>query len=221
MRMRVLALAAVAVAAGAASAPAEGRPPLQVRVSEALVPCVAALAHAGVTGIAFDVAAGGLEPGESVDVLVASDVEVTRAIESGLAVEDSDVDLVRVPWVLRVEPGNPLGLRGLADLASSGEAVAVLDGPAAYEARRRLGEQTVSAERLRPSRRTEELAAARVAVVPLSLALGAEHVVLDDVRPLVARAAVATRAPQPEAARALVAFLASERGRQALASCGE
>lgn len=220
MWMRVFAVAAVLGAATAAPGPAGSQPPLQLRVSEALVPCVAALAHAGVTGIAFDVTPGGLEPGEAIDVLVASDVEVTRAIERGLAVEGSDVDLVRVPWVLRVEPGNPLGLRGLADLARL-EAVAVLDGPAAYEAQRRLGEQAVPAERLRPSRRTEELAAARVAVVPLSLALGAEHVALADVRPLVARAVVATRAPQPEAARAFAAFLASEPGRKALAACGE
>src|SRR5262249_18106906 len=119
-------------------APAPAPEPLAVRASEALVPCAAA------AGRAFERASGrpvAVQPGlvgTSADALVASGIEMTRAIEGGAAVDGSEVSVARIPWVLVLPTGNPAGIRGLSDLDREGVAVEIPAGAAAYEAKRAL-----------------------------------------------------------------------------------
>src|SRR3990172_11472168 len=108
--IRILLL--LALAGGAAGA-AEHR--LIVRASPLFPSCVEASARSyAARGVR--VGAGG---GEA-DVLVASDVEVTRALETGMAFLDSDVDVARVPWVLRVPAGNPSRVASLDQALAQG-----------------------------------------------------------------------------------------------------
>jgi hypothetical protein len=188
---------------------------LSVRASQAVLPCAAAAAReyaqARVT-----VAPGGFRDLAGADAFVGADVEVTRALESGAAVLESEVDIASVPWVLVVASGNPLGLRGTADLQGTGSEVWVLGGVAGSTARRTLAE--LPPDRVRESEDPQALRGASVALVPLSLAGSGERLATD-VPPLVARAAVAERAPHAEAAQAFVRYLASEPGQRAFAAC--
>lgn len=210
----------LALAGGPTCASAGGsEKALRVRASEAVAPCVAAAgrAYAAATGRLVSVETGSLrDPGPAEVLVSANPVEMTRALEGGAAVEGSEVDVARIPWVLAVSPGNPLRLHGLADLGRPGLEVWILGGPAAYEARRALAAHPP--ERLQEATEAAALRSAAVALVPLSLAGGAERVAVD-VPPLVAQAAVATRSARPEASRAFVRFLGEGAGQRAFAAC--
>jgi hypothetical protein len=151
-----------------------------------------------------------------VDVMVGSAVELTRALESGAADLESDVDVARVPWVVQVRPGGPASVRQAADVAASGAEVTIPDSPAAYEARRWAVDKGGGRVREASGRALREAA---VALVPLSLA-GAGERLRVDVPPLIVRAAVAAAPGHAADARALVAFLASDAGQKAFAACG-
>jgi ABC-type molybdate transport system substrate-binding protein len=212
---RGLALAGIVGAASlAAAGPAAV---LKVRATEAVAPCVAAAARSYelASGERVVVETGRATDETRADVLASSAVEMTRALESGRAVAGSEEDVARIPWVLSVQEGNPLGVSGLADLERPGVEVTVFAGPAAYEARRALRGRAV-----RETSDAKALRAAPVALVPLSLAGPGPRLPVE-VPAIEARAAVATSAGRPEAALAFVRFLASERGQDAFASCGE
>ncbi len=191
---------------------------LRVVATEAVAPCVRPAAQVFARrGTAVDVLVGRLADDRRADVLVASSVGITRAIEAGRAEEGSDVDIASIPWVLAVEPGGPRGLGRLEDLRRTSGEVLVLGGAAAYEARRALAE--LPEIEVHESTDAATLASASVAVIPLSLARGTGHVSLD-IPPVVARAAVTRRPPRPADAAAFVGFLASEEGRRVFAACG-
>jgi len=201
---------------GVSSAPAAS---LTVRASDAAAPCAAAAAeaYARTTGRSVSVEAGVVTAPAPVDVTVAFDVEMTRVVEGGLAVDGSEKDVARVPWVLAVPAGNPAGIRGLDDIKRAAE-VWVLGGPAAHEARRAAA--ALAEGRLHESTDAATLRQANVALVPLSIAGRGERIAVD-VRPLVAEAAVAAQSVRPDEARDFVAFLASEAGQKAFAACGQ
>jgi extracellular solute-binding protein len=188
--------------------------PVQVRATRETAPCVrAALAASPRWREAARLEeAAPRDPGPA-DVLVASEIELTRALESGSAVANSDADLARIPWVFH-GPGTR-GLNVAAVASDPPVRVTLPAGPAAYEARRAL-----SASRLVEVSDTRALRAATLALVPLSLAGEGPTVPAATVPPLIARTALATGARQPEAGRALVDYLASEAGQRAFAACG-
>ncbi len=195
---------------------AQAEDPLRVRATAEVAPCVTA-ASAGPGGKVTLETTGLREPGP-VDVLVGTSVEMTRALEGGQGVVNSDVDIAEIPWVLSVASGNPLRVRNLADVREKGVEVMVLAGPAAYEARRALaGGGTV---RVRESTDRQTLRAASVALLPLSLAGSGERIAVPEVPALRATAAVAVGAAQPERAAQFVRFLGSEAGQRAFAACG-
>ena len=212
--MRTFLAALLLVGTGVASA--EPAPVLRVRATEAMAPCLAAAT------LAFTAGAGrgpSLETGDladaTADVLVGSAIEVTRALESGRAENDSDVEIASVPWVLVLGDTAPV-LQSLKEIAAAGLEVEVPAGPASYEARRAL--VAAAAGRVRESD-AKALRKAGIALVPLSLA-GPGRRIAVEVPPLVAQAAVGARAVSPETARAFVAFLGGENGRRAFAGCG-
>jgi hypothetical protein len=194
---------------------ADPGPVLRVRATEAMAPCLVAATRALPAGPGRS---STLETGDladaTADVLVGSAVEITRALESGLALFDSDVDIASVPWVLVLGEKAP-DLHSLKEVAAAGLEVEVPAGPASYEARRALA--AASAGRVRESDALA-LRKAGIALVPLSLA-GPGRRIAVDVPALLAQAAVGARAASPEAARALAAFLGGENGRRAFAEC--
>jgi hypothetical protein len=206
--------AAVAVVAVLAAA---GTPsvPLRVRASSVVAPCVEAAVHAWPEGRGVQVETASASAPGPADVIVASAVELTRALEGGAAEVGSDVDIARVPWVVQVRPGGPSSVRRASDLATAGAEVAIPDSPAAYEARRWAAASGGGRFREMHGR---ELREAAVALVPLSLAGPGERLAVD-VPPIVVRAAVAAEPARPADARLLVAFLASETGQKAFAAC--
>jgi hypothetical protein len=209
--------AALAVLLAASpGAAAGGADEIQVRVSPAVAPCVAAAARA-YTGPGRPRLETGLLKERAPAVIVGSSVEVDRVLDAGGALHDTDVDLAHIPWVLTVAAGHGAPPQGLAGLAASTADVAVLAGPEAYAARRAL--QGIPERRLREGTEPGVLRSAPLALVPLSLA-GKGEQVATDVPPLRARAAVARAGAASPAARAFVAFLASEAGRAAFAVCG-
>lgn len=207
----------LALAAALLALPFAADPPgrLRVRASSVVAPCVEAAARAwpGPRSAVHVETAGPLTPGPA-DVLVASSVELTRALEGGTAEEGTDVDVARVPWVMQVRSGGAK-IRGAADLATSGVEVTVPDSPAAYEARRWVA--AAGGGRVREAT-GRELSEAPVAVIPLSLAGAGERIAVD-IPSMVVRAALALRPERPGEARAFVAFLASEPGQKAFAEC--
>jgi hypothetical protein len=213
----LLAVPAAAPAAAPAADPA-GRA-LRVTANEAFLPCVSAAGRAYTRASGTPVLAGaGPADGEAADVLVGSSLEINRALESGAARTDSDVVIARVPWVLVVvEKGVSVAIESLSDLRASGATVEVLGGPAAHEARRALG--VLPPERVRETRDIAALRSSRLALVPLPLA-GAGRRIPVDIAPLVAAAAVVKTPQKAEAALAFVAWLGSDAGQQAFASCG-
>ena len=219
--MRRFLVALLLVASGvttavARRAAAELAPALRVRATEAMAPCIATAMHAftGGSGRSPSVETGDLADATA-DVLVGSAVEVTRALESGRAQNDSDVEIASVPWVLVLGEAAP-ALQSLKDVAAAGLEVEIPAGPVSYEARRAL--VAAAAGRVRESD-ASALRKAGIALVPLSLA-GPGRRIAVDVPALVAEAAVGARAASPEAARAFVAFLGGESGRRAFAECG-
>jgi hypothetical protein len=207
----------------AAPHPGAGSPrgdaPLLVRATAAAAPCVraAAEAYAGGSGRRIALETGALHPPGSADVVVGADVEMTHVLEAGEALEESEAEIARIPWVLSVPPGSPLKVERLTDLETSEQEVAVLAGEEAHEARRALG--SLPAERVRATADTAALKAAALALVPLSLAGPGERV-KTDLRPLTVSAAVTARSARRAEARAFVQFLASEPGKRAFAACG-
>jgi accessory colonization factor AcfC len=188
---------------------------LVVRASEAAAPCVQAAARADSAPAGVVVETGELRSGTA-DVLVGSSVEITRAVESDRALDEAETDIARIPWVLAVAGGNPLKLGSLDDLAAADADVAVLGGPAAYEARRALALHRK--ERVHETTDASALSSAAVALVPLSLAGSGERVAVE-IPPLVIRAVVAASARRPEEARAFLRFLGSISGQKAFAAC--
>jgi hypothetical protein len=144
------------------------------------------------------------------DLLVASEVELTRALESGAAEPRSDVDLARIPWVFR-------GAQAAASSSLAGRAVTIPDGPVSYEVRRKLRE---GGSTVREASDVRGLREASLALVPLSLAGEGPRVEAEGVPPLIARAALAIGAKSPREAQALLAYLTSEDGQRAFATCG-
>lgn len=213
---RLVSLAILLLTAAPLLRAAEARA-LRVRASGAVVPCVEAAARAYPT-VRVSVETGGFQELDRADAFVASAVEMTRALESGNAVMGTEVDVATIPWVLSVEPGNPLGMRGLADLARPGFKVSILAGLAAYEARRAI--QGLPPDRVLETADPRALRGAPVALVPLSLAGDGERIAVE-VPPIVARAAVTAGSTRSEASRAFVAFLGSETGQRAFAGCGK
>ena len=188
---------------------------LRVRATAVVAPCVRAALRvfpAPRGGVTVEVAAASA-PGPA-DVIVGSAVELTRALESGAAEANSDVDVARVPWVLQGRAGGA-SIRRAEDLTSSPVEVAVPDSPAAYEAFR-WAEATTGGRARRASAR--ELRDAPVVLVPLSLAVAGERVAVD-VPPLVARAALAAQPARRGSAQALLSFLTSKAGQEAFAAC--
>ena len=207
---------AAAVLSAILAAPARSPPGLRVRASSVVAPCVEAAVRAWPAARApVDVETAGLLTPGPVDVLVASAVELTRALEGGAAEPGSDVDIARVPWVMQVRGGGAASIRRAADLAGSGLEVIVPESPASYEAWRWA--RSTSGGRVR-SATGRALREAPVAVVPLSLAAPGDRMSVD-VPPIVVRAATGVAPGRPEDARALVAFLASEPGQKAFAEC--
>jgi hypothetical protein len=188
---------------------------LRVRASFVVAPCVEAAVAAwpGPHAAVQVETAGPSSPGPA-DVLVASSVELTRALEGGTADEGTDVDVARVPWVMQVRSAGGK-VHGAADLATADIEVTVPDSPAAYEARRWAA--AAGGGRVREAG-ARELREAAVAVIPLSLAGTGERIAVD-VPPLVVRAALALRPERPADARAFLAFLSSEPGQKAFAAC--
>jgi len=186
---------------------------LRVLSSAVSAPCVEAAGRAwGVRPLSVET--GSLRDPGDWDVLVGSGVELTRALEGGDAVIDSDVGIADIPWVLHVPSGGDV--QSLSEVVQSGVEIVVLAGPAAYEARRALARDGTAA--IRETTDATHLRSAPVALVPLSLA-GPGRQVEVDVPPIRVDAAVGIRAPHSEDAIALVRYLGSEAGRQAFAAC--
>jgi Bacterial extracellular solute-binding protein len=194
--------------------------PLVVRVSAAAAPCTQAAARVWEAnrGVPVALVVGALPGTEPADAFVGASVELTRVLEGGAGALDSEVSVATIPWVLAVAAGSSAGVRSLSDLGREGEPVALLGGPAAYEARRAIAEK--GGARVRETTEAAELRAAPVAVVPLSLAGPGERHTLD-IRPLRVVAAAAEQSARPDAARAFVRFLGSEAGQKAFSACGQ
>src|SRR5512145_1201446 len=191
---------------------AGGARPLRVRASEVVAPCVEAAVRAfpaPAGGIAVEVASAAA-PGPA-DVIVASAVELTRALEGGAADANTDVDVARIPWVVQVRGGGK-AVRKAADLA--GVEVAVPDSPAAYEAIRWARATTGGRARSAGERVLRE---APVVLLPLSLAAPGERIAVD-VPALVARAALGVDTGRRSEAQAFLTFLGSETGGKAFAA---
>lgn len=192
-------------------APADGS--LRVLSSAVSAPCVEAAGRAwGVRPLVVET--GSLRDPGDWDVLVGSGVELTRALEGGDAVIDSDVGIADIPWVLRLPSGGDV--QSLSEVVQSGVEIVVLAGPAAYEARRALARDGTAT--IRETTDAAQLRSAPVALVPLSLA-GSGRQVEVDVPPVRVDAAVGVRALHSEDAAALVRYLGSQAGRQAFAAC--
>ncbi|MCM2257274.1 MAG: substrate-binding domain-containing protein [Vicinamibacteria bacterium] len=201
-----LALVLIAVA----SLPVCGaEPAVRVRADDVASGCL-------VSALKADAGRGALTgAADAADVLVATAAEVTRAVESGAAVEGSEVAIARIPFVLVVPAGNPLGLRGLEDVARAGGELAVSDLPAAHEARRAA--ESAAPGRVRPTS-AARVRSATLALVPLSLA-GAGDRIATELRPLEIRGAVLATARDPQTARELLRRLAAAPAQDAFAAC--
>ena len=215
----------------ATAAPASA--PLRIKASPAVVPCVSAAAqeYGRATGRAPLVETAAIGSPESVagaDVVVAANRELNRVIESGMTRPDQEVDVAEIPWVA----AGPAG-KDAPSVESLGRSqlVDVLGGVVAQETWRRLAQQGLQAARSERGGRGGERAGAReprepvrlqpgeAAVVPLSLA-GSAAVTRLDVPPLLARALGVRASQRPDASRAFLDFLASEKGNAAFRGCG-
>jgi len=217
--------------AAATAAPAGA--PLRIKASPAVVPCATAAAreYARATGLAPLVETAAIGSPESVtgaDVVVAANRELNRVIESGMTRPDQELDVAEIPWVAAGPPGTDApSIQALART----QLVDVLGGVVAQETWRRLAQQGLQAARSERGGRGGERAGAReprepvrlqpgeAAVVPLSLA-GSAAVTRLDVPPLLARALGVRASQRPDASRAFLDFLASEKGNAAFRGCG-
>jgi hypothetical protein len=194
-----------------------------VKASPAVATCVAAAAgeYERATGrrLALETAAIS-SPSSTVgaDVVVASDDELSRVIESGATHPELDVDVARIPWVLAGAPGTTTP--DVRALGRSGGVVRSLDGVVAREAWRSLALQGVAPDRVeRIEKGPLRLGRGEVAVVPLSLA-GDGPVSSLDVPPLTVRALGVRASARASAARAFLDFLTGEKGNAAFRACG-
>jgi hypothetical protein len=184
-------------------------PRVRVQASELVAPCVRAAAAAWAPS-AVVVEEGPLSMPDR-DLYVGAAVELTRALESGVAEIDTDADLARIPWVVEDVSGTGVGLRAVG---SSGRTLTVPAAAGAYEARRAA--QAAGVRGIREAGGSA-LRDAPLRLVPLSLARSGSPARAEDVPPLVARAAAGGAAPAR--ARDFLAFLTSEEGRAAFAEC--
>lgn len=190
--------------------------PLRIRATEAMAPCAAAAARAfAATGGRLATVETGSLDDATADVLLGSGVEITRALESGLGRDDTDVAIAEIPWVLVLADRAP-AVSSLEEAVRAGLEVEVLAGPAAYEARRFLSSRVAQ---VREGRDLAELRKAEGALVPLSLA-GPGRRIRVDVPALVAQAAVGARAQAPDRAGTFLAYLGAESGKRAFSECG-
>ena len=203
----------VALAAAALAADSS----LRVRSSAVAAPCVEAAARAwsDQTGLTLSVETGGLRDEGRWDVLVGSGVEITRALEGGDAVIDSDVDIAKIPWVLQVSGGGEV--KALSDVVRSGTDILMPAGPASYEARRALAQEGIP--RVRETTDPAQLRSAPLALVPVSLA-GPGRKLEVEVPPIPVIAAVGLRSRFVEDATGFVRYLGSETGQDVFAACG-
>jgi hypothetical protein len=197
--------------------------PLVVKASPVASPCVAAAAplFERATGRALDLRTVKLGPARSADgadVVVGAEEELTRVIEGGASREDVDADVATIPWVFAGADPDPVDLRALA---LSDVRVRVLGGSIGRHARESL--EQLPPERVRSVQKTESLGplpSGELALVPLSLAQRDARVSATNVPPLLIRALGVAASPNPEAARAFVAFLAAGDGNAAFRACG-
>lgn len=211
------ALVAVFLAVLASPAPAlAADEALRVRSSTATTPCLDAVARAWerTGGRTVSVETGALRDVGAWDVLVGSGVELTRALEGGEADIASDVEVATIPWVLHLASGSDVS--ALSDVVRSGAEVMLPAGDASYEARRALAEE--GASKVLETRDVQQLRAAPVALVPLSLAGPGKRVSVD-VPPIRVGAAVGLRSRHAADAAEFVQFLGSEEGQQVFSTC--
>ena len=187
---------------------------IHLRTSEAFAPCLApaVAAFSRESGLSVLLDVGNLDPPRGADVVIGDDSEMTRLLEGGIADLETSFDLGSLPWVLVVPAGSPVG--SLSALAP--DRVSVMGGRVSRAARESL--QGLPAERVRVSRDANELRRARYAMVPRSLA-GPGEQRPSGAHPLTAVAALIADAPHPSGARALLAFLRSDRARRLLTPC--
>lgn len=220
--MRGIKVSIVAILAllGAGASP---RDELVVKASPAVSPCVAAAISPfqWTSGGRVSLRTGDVWDAASVkgaDVVVAVEEELTRVIEGGASHPDLDVEVARIPWVLLSTKREPAP--DVAALARSSMHVLVLGGAVGREARKSL--QGLPPERVRTVRDTGgpvRLEPGEAAVVPLSLA-GPGEVESLPIPPLLVRAVGVRSSTRPDAARAFLDFLTSERGAAAFGACG-
>jgi hypothetical protein len=198
-------LAALSLAAAAPRA-------LVVRISPGAAPCIEAAARDGDPSrprLVLNV--GRLEDQDDADLFVGSAPAVTRAIESGAALDADETDLARIPWVLSVAPGTLPELRALDDLRLLEVVVGMPAGPEFVEGRRALA--TLPEERVQEVEDPRALRTSLVALTPLSLAPTGRRIAVEGVAPLIVRGAVGTRARDVAAARGVLRFLAEATAR--------
>ena len=212
-------LAVVLLLPWSAAASAE---PLRVKVSPATAPCVeaAVAAYRSATGRATLVETGPVEgsnAGQSFDVVVGADEELTRVIEGGSAHPDYDIDVAKVPWVLL---GASAGSSTVKALSVADAKVKVVEGPVGLEARswlRRSGRATVSASV--PRGGPVRLEVGELALVPASLDAGSLGMVVD-VPPMVVRAVGMRASLHLTLVGEFLAFLEKGPGNAAFCTCG-
>jgi hypothetical protein len=196
-----------------------------VKASPAVAPCVAAAAleYRRATGRQLAVETAALfdaASAEGADLVVATDQELTRIIETGTSHPELDVDVARIPWVLAGAPEAQA-----VDAQSLGRTtmpVRIMGGVVARDARRSLERQGLPPARvslLREPITPLRLATGEVAVVPLSLA-GSTPVASLDLPPLTARALGVRASARPDAVRAFLDFLTGDKGNAAFRKCG-
>jgi hypothetical protein len=215
MKGRTALAAALLLATPGLLAPAGAdRGQLRLRTSEAFAPCLAPAVEAfsRESGLSVAVDVGDLDPPRGADVVIGDDAEMTRMLEGGVADLATSFDLGSLPWVMVVPAGSPAGFLS----ALGADRVLVMGGRASRAARESL--QAMPAERVRVSRDAGELRQARYALVPRSIA-GPGEQRPSGVRPLMAVTAMITDSSRPDGARALVAFLRSDRARRLLTPC--
>jgi hypothetical protein len=202
------------VCAGVIAASAQAAD-LRVRATEIVAPCVrsAGAQYLTLSGQRVLIETGPVRHPGPVDVVVGSDVEMTRALEGGDAVIGSEEALARIPWVIVQAPSSGPKISSLAELGRGAE-VTLMGGPAAYEARRALSARGV---KLREATDPAQLKAAPVAVVPLSLAGSGSHLATD-IPPIPVSAAVVEGAVGDGGSK-FIHFLISPKGQSAFSSC--
>ena len=190
-----LALGAVHCASAAAVTPA----PLVVQSHVVAERC---LGRAPITGpVRVDLAAS-LNP-EGADIVVAPDEILGRFLESGALVESTAVELGSVPWVLVGEGAPPVW----TDLERLQPEVWVLGGSAGSAARKAL--QRIDPARIHSTTDLAQLDAARLALVPASLATR-RTAVPAPVEPLRLRAVLTKRGSGSPPAQAALRTIADD-----------